>query len=86
TLTALNLSVNDIGNLGTQYLAGALQINTSLMALDLTLNKIIDEGFEHFVVVRFISTIVFLSATSDMLKNEKNIVLDLIPVLDYLNI
>ncbi|CAM4979680.1 unnamed protein product [Rotaria socialis] len=40
TLTTLDLSSNDIGALGAQHLADALQHNTTLTTLDLSTNDI----------------------------------------------
>ena len=44
TLEHVNLSRCDIGRLGTQHLAQALCVNTSVKTLDLSLNPLCDEG------------------------------------------
>ncbi|CAF1691629.1 unnamed protein product, partial [Adineta ricciae] len=47
TLTTLDLSGNQIGDAGAQYMSDALRHNTTLTTLDLSGNQIGDAGAQY---------------------------------------
>ncbi|CAF3376824.1 unnamed protein product [Rotaria socialis] len=71
TITELNLSNNEIGDIGAQYLAHALRDNKTLTLLDLSGNEIGNTGAQHFATaLQKNQTLTILNLESNRVQDD----------------